>query len=207
MLHIYFDTFISLFVVINPVAIILLFIELTQKFTANERKKIASKACLISAILLIFFSFIGDWLLKLMGISDAAFQIAGGFLLLITAIEMVAANHTGMTMTTPSEEKEVRTSRDIAVFPLAIPLIAGPGALMTVILFMKEAESYFFQQLIVIGIILTVIGLTYLFLRAAALIQKVIGITGSNVVTRVFGIILMALATQFILSGIKNALF
>ena len=207
MLNSYLNAFISLFVIIDPVALVPIFISLTQRMTTSDRNKNAYMACFISVILLIVFAFGGDILLKLMGISEAAFQIAGGFLLMIAAVEMVVAHHTGMTATTPQEEKEASLSRDITVFPLAIPLISGPGALTTVVLLAQEGESSLSHQLILVGIILIVIGITYLCLRAAPFIQRILGVTGSNVVTRVFGIILTALATQFILTGIKKAFF
>lgn len=207
MLNSYLNAFISLFVIIDPVALVPMFMSLTQRMTTSERNKSAYMACFISTIVLIAFAFVGDFLLKLMGISEAAFQIAGGFLLMIAAVEMVVAHHTGMTSTTPHEEQEANLSRDITVFPLAIPLISGPGALTTVILLAQEGESSLPHQLILVGIVLVVIGMTYLCLKAAPFIQKILGVTGSNVVTRVFGIILTALATQFILTGIKKAFF
>jgi multiple antibiotic resistance protein len=207
MLHTYLNAFVTLFVIIDPVALVPIFMGLTQRMTAPERNKSASKACWISAILLVVFAVGGEKLLNLMGISEAAFQIAGGFLLMIASVEMVVAHHTGLTSTTPPEQKEASFSRDITVFPLAIPLISGPGALTTVILFMQEAENSLFDQCVLVGIVLIVIGITFGFLRVAPHIQKLLGVTGSNVVTRVFGIILTALATQFIITGVKSAFF
>lgn len=207
MLHTYLNAFVTLFFIIDPVALVPIFMGLTQRMTVHERNKSAQKACWISTVLLLLFAIGGEGLLDLMGISNAAFQIAGGFLLMIASLEMVVAHHTGMTSTTPPEQQEASFSRDITVFPLAIPLISGPGALTTVILFMQEAEDSLFDQLILFGIVLVVIGITFAFLRAAPYIQKLLGITGSNVVTRVFGIILTALATQFIITGIKSAFF
>jgi multiple antibiotic resistance protein len=207
MMNSYLNAFVSLLVVIDPVALVPIFMSLTQRMTTSDRNKAAHKACWISAILLLLFAFGGEILLKLMGISEAAFQIAGGFLLMIAAVEMVIAQHTGMTSTTAPEEREANISRDITVFPLAIPLISGPGALATVVLVMQEGEESYLHQLIIVGIVLVVMGITFLSLRAATFIQKILGVTGSNVITRVFGIILTALATQFIITGIKRAFF
>lgn len=207
MLNSYLNAFVSLIVIVDPVALVPVFMSLTQRMPANERNKNASRACWISFILLLVFAFAGEILLKLMGISEAAFQIAGGFLLMIAAVEMVIAHHTGMTSTTPGEEKEAIKGKDITVFPLAIPLISGPGALTTVVLLMQEGEKSYQHQAILVGIILLVMIITYIFLRSATIIQKILGVTGSNVITRVFGIILTALATQFIISGIKTAFF
>jgi multiple antibiotic resistance protein len=207
MINSYLNAFVSLLVVIDPVALVPIFMSLTHRLSLIERNKIAYKACWISVILLLIFAFAGEVLLKLMGISEAAFQIAGGFLLMIAAVEMVIAHHTGMTSTTPHEEKEATLSRDITVFPLAIPLISGPGALTTVVLLMQEGEDSILHQLILVGIVLVVIIITFFFLKTAAWVQKLLGVTGSNVITRVFGIILTALATQFIITGIKSAFF
>ena len=207
MMNSYLNAFISLLVVIDPVALVPIFMSLTQRMTTSERNKAAHKSCWISAILLLLFAFGGEMLLKLMGISEAAFQIAGGFLLMIAAVEMVIAQHTGMTSTTAPEEREANLRRYITVFPLDIPLISCPGALATVILVMQEGEGSFLHQFIIVGIVLIVIGITFFFLRAATFIQKILGVTGSNVITRVFGIILTALATQFMITGIKRAFF
>ncbi len=207
MLNSYLNAFVSLFVVIDPVALVPIFMSLTQKMTTHDRNTAAHKACWISAIVLVVFAFGGEGLLNILGITQPAFQIAGGFLLMIAAVEMVIAHHTGMTTTTVHEEREASTSGDITVFPLAIPLISGPGALTAVILLTQETGNAFFDQVILIGIILVVVGITFIFLRAAPLIQKILGVTGSNVLTRVFGIILTALAAQFIISGIKSAFF
>lgn len=207
MLNTALNAFVTLFVIIDPVALVPIFMGLAHRMTAHERNSAAQKACWISAILLLLFAFGGEILLTLIGISEAAFQIAGGFLLMIASVEMVVAHHSGMTSTTPPEEKEASFSRDITVFPLAIPLISGPGALTSVILFMKEAEDSLWQQFLLVGVILVVVAITYIFLKFAPHLQKVLGVTGSNVVTRVFGIILTALATQFIITGIKSAFF
>lgn len=204
MLYTSLNAFVTLLVIINPVALTAVFLGITPHMTVFERNNAASKACWIAAILLLLFAIGGEGLLDLMGITEAAFQIAGGFLLMIASVEMVIAHHTGMTSTTSPEQKEA-SSRDITVFPLAIPLISGPGALTTVILFMQEVEESIVQQCILIGICLFVVGITFVFLRLAPHIQKLLGVTGSNVVTRVFGIILTALATQFIITGIKSA--
>jgi len=207
MLNTALNAFVTLFVIIDPVALVPIFMALAQRMTTHERNSTAKKACWISAILLLVFAFAGEIFLTLIGISQPAFQIAGGFLLMIASVEMVVAHHSGMTSTTPPEEKEASSSRDITVFPLAIPLISGPGALTSVILFMKETQGSLFHQLILVVVILVVVAITYIFLKFAPYLLKLLGVTGSNVLTRVFGIILTALATQFIITGIKSAFF
>ena len=160
--------------IIDPVALVPVFMSLTQRMTSHDRNKSANNACWISFILLLLFAFGGEMLLKLMGISDAAFQIAGGFLLMIAAVEMVVAHHTGMTSTTPNEEKEASTGKDITVFPLAIPLISGPGPLQRSCFSCRRRKNSLMHQAILVGIILVVILITFAFLRSATCDLKVL---------------------------------
>lgn len=207
MLNTYLNAFVTLLVVIDPVAVVPVFIALTSRMTLQERNKVAMRACMISTVLILIFAFGGEWLLKIMGISEAAFQIAGGFLLMIAAVEMVIAHQSGMTTTTDSETVEASRGGDITVFPLAIPLLAGPGALTTVVLVMQEGEESIMHQMILIGIVLIVLCIIYVALRGSLFIQRLLGTTGVNVVTRVFGVILTARSMEFIISGIKRAFF
>ncbi|HUX79196.1 MAG TPA: MarC family protein [Alphaproteobacteria bacterium] len=208
MLNIYISAFVTLFVIVDPLSLLPLFLSLTQNMTKKETNSAITLACCVSAILLLVFSIGGEIILKTLGISRAAFQAAGGFLLLIAAIEMVIAQRPQMSSTTAKENEANEGQKDIAVFPLAIPLIAGPGSLITVVLLAgQEHLPSIFHHIILAGIIVTVIAITYLFLRGAPYIQKILGMTASNVLTRVFGIILAALAAQFIFNGIKQAFF
>ncbi|MEB3702932.1 MarC family integral membrane protein [Candidatus Bealeia paramacronuclearis] len=206
MLSFYFNAFVNLFIIIDPIVVIPVFLALTQSETPQQRNQTALKACIISAIVLVSFGFLGKQLLDTMGITDAAFRIAGGLLLMLAAIEMVVAKHTGMTSTTSEEDKEARYKTDVSVFPLAIPLIAGPGAMTLLLLLMQEVEHSFILQTGVIATALVVIVITYVILLAAKQLGKVLGVTGTNVISRVFGIILAALAAQFILTGVREGL-
>jgi len=208
MVNLYLSSFVTLFVIVDPVSLLPLFLSLTQNMTKKEVNASISLACGVATILLLFFSVGGEILLKSLGISRAAFEAAGGFLLLIAAIQMVVAQRPQMASMTGQENKEAENKKDIAVFPLAIPLIAGPGSLITVVLLAdKEPSHSIIHHIILAGIILAVIVVTYLFLRGAPYIQKILGVTGSNVLTRVFGIILAALAAQFIFNGVKATFF
>lgn len=206
MLSFYFNAFMNLFIIIDPILVIPVFLGLTQSETPQHRNKTALKACVISAVVLVAFGFLGKQLLDTMGITDAAFRIAGGLLLMLAAIEMVVAKHSGMTSTTSEEDKEARYKADVSVFPLAIPLIAGPGAMTLLLLLMQEVEHSFILQVGVILTALLVIAITYGILLAAKLLSKLLGVTGINVISRVFGIILAALAAQFILTGVREGL-
>ena len=197
----FFNTFIFFLIIIDPLAAVPLFLLLTRGENLVQRRQTAKKACLVALVVLVCFAFFGEKLLNLLTISTPALQISGGLLLLIAAIEMVVATHTGLTSVTPSETQEGVAKQDVSVFPLAIPLIAGPGALTAVVMKMREAPGDWVLQGGVFLMIACVIGITYLCLYAADGLIKVLGVTGTNILARVFGIILAALAVQFMLNG------
>ena len=156
---------------------------------------------MIAAVILLGFALGGEPLLGLLGIGLPAFRIAGGVLLLLLAVDMVMVRHSGLRTTTGAEAEESEERADISVFPLAIPLIAGPGALTSIVLLMSESRDHL-SRLNVVGELLLVLLLTLLLLLGAGRLTKVLGITGVNVVTRVFGILLAALAVQFVTDGV-----
>jgi multiple antibiotic resistance protein len=198
------QAFVTLLVIIDPVAVVPMFVALTRNETTAYKYRTALKSTVIAAILLLIFAFIGDKLLDAMSISEPAFRIAGGFLLLLAAIEMVVARPSGIRSTTGVETAEAAHREDISVFPLAIPLIAGPGALTSIVVLMRQAEGLGYQaQGGVLIILIVVLSITYLSLLGGERLLKLLGVTGTNVLTRVFGIILSALAIQNIINGIN----
>ncbi len=197
------QSFVTLLVIIDPFMIVPVFIGLTRNDSSLKRERIARKTCFIAMILLVFFALAGDYLLDVMGISEPAFRIAGGFLLLLAGVEMVMAKSTGSRIPTNAEEKEAIDRDDISVFPLAIPLIAGPGSMTSIVVLMREAEHR--GATVEMGVILIaifVLFLTYIAMRMAEKLMKLLGVTGMNVLTRVFGVIVAALATQYIVHGV-----
>ncbi|MGV8947931.1 MAG: MarC family protein [Candidatus Paracaedibacter sp.] len=197
------QAFITLFVVIDPFAVVPMFVALTRNETTAHKRHTAIKSTVIATILLLSFAFVGDKLLDALSISEPAFRIAGGFLLLLAAIEMVVARASGIRTTTGDEDEEAAHRDDISVFPLAIPLIAGPGALTSVVVLMRQAEAMDLKaSLGVVLILMAVLLITYLSLLISDRLMKLLGVTGTNVMTRVFGIILAALAVQNIINGI-----
>ncbi len=197
------QTFVTLLVIIDPFVVVPVFIALTRSDTHTQRKQIAKKTCIIAAVLLIFFALAGDSLLNALGISQPAFRIAGGFLLLLAGVEMVMAKSTGSRTPTNAEEREATHSDDISVFPLAIPLIAGPGAMTSIVVLMREAEHVdTLAGVSVILIAVFVLFLTYMTMCLGEKLMKVLGVIGMNVLTRVFGVIVAALATQHIVHGV-----
>ena len=155
--------------------------------------------------MLVGFALVGAWLLGALGISLEAFRIAGGVLLFLVAIDMLFAKHSGISWTTPVEAREASQRADVAVFPLAIPLIAGPGAIATAVLMMTRADGDLRLQAAVVAVMLGVLVLVLAALLLAGRLFKLLGVTGTNVVTRVLGMLLAALAVQFVIDGVRTA--
>ncbi len=197
--------FVTLFVTIGPVDIASLFIALSAKADEPVRRWMAVRGVAIGAGVLVGFALGGAPLLKVLGISLPAFRLAGGILLLLLAIEMVFARHSGLSGLTFTEDQEAHRKHDVSVFPLAIPLIAGPGAITSILLLMGQVSGNLHGQLLVFGMLFLVLLLTLLSLLAAGRIVKLFGVTGVNVVTRVLGIVLAALAAQYILDGVQDS--
>jgi multiple antibiotic resistance protein len=197
------QAFVTLLIIIDPFVVVPAFVNLTRYDEPSVQRKVAKRACVISIILLICFAFIGDKLLDAMNISEPAFRIAGGLLFLLAAIEMVIGGNMASRKPTDSEVKEASQREDISVFPLAIPLIAGPGALTSIVVLMRQAEQMGWEiQLSIIAVTCVVMIITYLCLLTAQPIMRLLGVTGTNVLTRVFGIILSAVGIQSIINGI-----
>lgn len=197
--------FATFFATIGPPDVAVIFSALTPTNTSGERFRLAVKAILVGAGILLLFAFLGEPLLKHLGISMAAMRTAGGFLLLLIATDMVFARISGGTSTTAEENSEAASSDDIAVFPMATPLIAGPGAIGAAILLVAEAEGDPARVALVIGALLAVLALTFVMMLAAGQIQRLLGTTGVHVITRVMGILLAALAVQFLFDGIRQS--
>ena len=193
----------TFFATIGPADLVLVYAALTEKSTQAERRLMALRGTLIATGIMLFFAVFGEAMLKLFGITLPALRIAGGVLLLLISIDMVFARHSGGTGTTPEEETEARTRHDISVFPLATPLIAGPGAISGVILLSTAQGAFTAGWLLVVAAMLLILGLCYLSMLVAIPIQRLLGITGLAVVSRVVGVLLAALSIQFLLDGIK----
>jgi multiple antibiotic resistance protein len=201
MLDLFLDSLIVMLVVVDPIGLTPIFAALTHGESAAARRKMALRGTLIAAVILVVFALTGDRLLRLLGIGMPAFQIAGGVLLFLLAVDMVFARHSGLRSTTEREQKEAETKKDISVFPLAIPLIAGPGALTTVLLMVGEQGSAPAVLAAVLGVLLVVLMITLMALLLSERIMAILGETGTNVISRVLGVILAALAVQFVLDG------
>jgi len=198
--------FVVFFVVVDPVSLIPLFTGLTAGASVGYKRRMAVKSVTISAAILGLFALGGAAFLQLMGISLEAFRIFGGLLLFLLALEMVFARESG-TRTSTDEAAESRRRADISVFPLAFPFIAGPAALATILLWFGRvqlpAQAGLFAGLIIAAALVLAIVLALLFV--AEPLMRVIGVTGANVASRLLGVILGALAVQFVLDGLRAA--
>jgi MarC family membrane protein len=194
--------FTTFFATIGPADVAALFAALTPNNTPAERRRMALRGTLIATAVLLVFALFGEALLRLFGISLPALRIAGGILLLLIAIDMVFGRPSGGTTTTSAENAEAATKDDISVFPLATPLIAGPGAIGAVMLLVANAQGDRLRIAVVILVLLGVLLVTFLLMLVATQVQKLLGVTGLHVVSRIVGILLAALAVQFVLDGI-----
>jgi len=198
--------FVVFFVVVDPVSLIPLFTGLTAGASSSYKRRMAVKAVTISAAILLLFALGGAAFLQLMGISLEAFRIFGGLLLFLLALEMVFARESG-TRTSSDEAAESRRRADISVFPLAFPFIAGPGALATILLWFGRirlpGQAGLFCGLIAAAALVLAIVLALLWV--AEPLMRVIGVTGANVASRILGVVLGALAVQFVIDGLRQA--
>jgi len=196
--------FVTLFVIIDPIALAPLFIPLTQGMSAVQRRRIALRACLVAAGILTVFAIVGEKLLTVIGISIPAFRIAGGVLLFLTALDMLFERRTRRREDKTHPDDKAPSGDDPSVFPLAIPLIAGPGAIASMILLVGQAGGGWQAVLLVEAVMLAVMGLTFVFFLLSAPLERVLGKTGTLVVTRLLGMLLAALAVQFIIDGVRG---
>jgi len=196
-----FNSYIILFIVLDPIGVAWLFAAITPNDPPAQRRAMVLRGVVLATLILYVFFFVGDGLLSWMGISLSAFRIAGGILLFLLSLEMVFARQSGLRSTTRGEQNEAELKDDVSVFPLAFPLLAGPGALTTIILMAGQAQTLT-DQLSYCAVILAACLTTLVILLLSKKITGMLGQTGSNVVSRLLGLILSALAVQFILDGI-----
>ena len=191
----------TFFATVGVADIAFIFAALTKDNAPAERRMLATRGVGIATAILLVFAFLGNFILDLFGITLPALRTAGGILLLLIAIDMVFARHSGGTGTTDEEEAESKKRDDISVFPLAMPLLAGPGAISAVILLTAGAPDTVSFWLVIAALIL-IMATAWLTLQVAIPIQRLLGLTGLAVISRVVGILLAALAVQFVFDGI-----
>ena len=193
--------FVTLLVVIDPIAIAPIFLALTPNMTPKQRSNIALRAVLVAGLVLALFAFFGSAVLDFIGISMAAFRVAGGILLFLTAMDMLFERRTKRRE--DSSETEETEHHDPSVFPIAIPLVAGPGAIASVILLVGEKPGGE-GLLTIFGITAVILLNMYVMLRLSSRLEKAMGKVVINVITRVLGMLLAALSVQFVLDGLAE---
>ena len=205
MLEIALTSFTTFFATIGPVEAAVLFATLTPKMSGSERAAIAVRATIIASVLLLIFTLLGQPLLDELGVSIAALQAAGGIVLLLIALDMIFAKPTSAFKLTQPEDEEAHTKDDIAVFPLAMPLLAGPGAMSAGILLAATADGNPWSLAMVVGALAAVMLITLALLLLSHQLNRVIGITAQKVLMRVFGILLSAIAVQAVFNGLEGS--
>jgi multiple antibiotic resistance protein len=196
------SSFATLFATIGPLEVASIFALLSGDIAAPQRRHLAVTSCGIATLVLAGFAFAGEVVLGWLGIGLPAFTIAGAVLLLLLSVDLVLARPSGLSSLTPPEEREAEGHADIAVVPLAIPLIAGPGSMAAIVLLMDRARTTL-EAGVVMGALIVVMGITLAAMLAAGRITRLLGITGVNVVARISGVLLAALAVQFMLDGLE----
>jgi len=193
--------FVTLFFIIDPFAAVPVYLSLTERFTPAIQREIRTKSVMIALIILVLFAITGMSFFKLFGITLPAFQIAGGVLLLVLGISQLNANRRKVSS---EEESESLHKDDVSVFPLAMPMLAGPGAISTVILLSTKAGSALRLIELVLAILVCA-AVTFAILSSSRALFRVLGRTGLTLLSRLMGIVLTAVAVQFILNGIFDA--
>jgi multiple antibiotic resistance protein len=194
--------FASIFIIVNPLGGSITFISLTAEMSATERREIAKRSVMIACGLAIIFALSGELILRFFGVTVDSLRVAGGILLFIVALDMLHARIPRESVTT-EEIKDATQREDISVFPIAMPLLTGPGAITTVIVVIRTGTTLELKIMVILAILLT-FALSYLIFRFADKIDKILGFTGSLVITRVMGLLLGAIAVNFIATGVWN---
>ena len=192
----------TLFTLINPIGISPILIIMTERFPQKEKINIAKKGSLTAFITLILFSLLGSVIFNFFGITIEAFQIMGGILFFRNGLRMLDSK-IGRSRTTPAEQEESEESDDIAVSPIGIPLIAGPGAITATMLLSSQTPQIYSYFTLIFSIFF-VLSLVYLILRNGNVILKLLGTTGIRIIQRLMGLILMVIAVQFVINGVVS---
>ncbi|MBF0546263.1 MAG: MarC family protein [Candidatus Riflebacteria bacterium] len=194
--------FVTVLAIVDPFATAPIFLAITPNNTNDERKKMALQAAIIACGVLLVFVFTGNWVFNFFGISVSAFRVAGGILLLSTALDTLRTNEGGKPQT-PEEKRESVEKADVTITPLAIPLLAGPGAISTVALLGSNSKNI--GELVIVGLaVIVACAVSWLILKNSSRLIKFIGQIGLKIVTRIMGLLLAGIGVQFILSGIRE---
>ena len=206
MLELFLSAFITLFVVIDPPGCAPIYAGLTTGASAAQKRAMAIRACLIAGVILLVFALFGEQLLGALHIELDAFRAAGGIMLFLIALDMVFEKRTQRREARAEKMRETPETEDVSVFPMAMPMLAGPGAIASVMLLMGGADGVE-GSLAVLAALLAVMVLTLLALLAASPLMKLVGARVEAVITRLLGVLLAALAAQYVIDGIRGSFF
>jgi multiple antibiotic resistance protein len=196
-------TFTSVLFIVDPIAVIPTYLVITQDETPAHRRLTARRACIAAALILVAFTLGGRWIFQLLGITLPAFRIAGGLILWLVAMDMLRGERT--TQESAPEISEGRVKEDVAITPLAMPMLAGPGAISTIMVLAGQAQTPARLVVVYVSILATML-IAWLTLRAAERLSVRLGQTGIRVMTRLMGLLLAAIAVQFVVTGVRDAL-
>jgi multiple antibiotic resistance protein len=198
------SSFITLFIIVDPIVNVPLFIAILSNFKKSDRKKMVKKATIIAAIILIIFTLAGDTIFRIFSIEMYSFRIAGGLLLFIISIEMLFGRRPH-TKSSAEEEEEALIKEDVVVTPLAVPLLTGPGAITTGIVLFHAANGTTNKILLFLDIGLVFL-ISYFILSRSEKAFEILGKTGTMVIVRIMGLLLAAIAVQFVITGVEEAI-
>ena len=205
MIALYISSLITFFVVIDPPGCAPIYAGLTKGASAAHRRAMAIRSVLVASAILFVFALFGEDLLRALGISLASFRIAGGIMLFLIALEMVFEKRTQRREDRAAKVAETPEVEDVSIFPMAMPMIAGPGSIASVMLLMSRNDGLE-RSLVVLAALATILALTLLALLAAGPIMRVLGVKIEAVITRLLGVLLAALAVQFVIDGVRISL-
>lgn len=196
----------AVFFVVDPIGVVPIFLAITSDDPPEKARQMARRACVTGFCILTTFAIFGGVIFKIFGISLGAFRVAGGLLLMLTALDMLRAKRPG-TRTSPEETEESVRKEDVALVPLAMPLLAGPGAIASTMVLMSQGNtrSLVYAVPVLLAVTITFVA-AYFILRAASLVQRVLGQSGVAILERVMGLILAAIAVQFVADGARDLL-
>jgi multiple antibiotic resistance protein len=192
----------SVLFIVNPISVVPTYLVITQKNTAAQRAATARRACIVASLILVAFAIGGTLIFRLFGITIDAFRIAGGFILWVVAMDMLHGRRE--TQETPKDITEATAKEDVALTPLAMPMLAGPGAISTVMVLSGQADAMPAKLAVVFAIVVTM-AVAWAALRLGERLVKRLGETGIRVMTRIMGLLLAAIAVQFVITGARDA--
>ncbi len=198
----FLEIFIPIFVIVDSPGLVPVYLGMTEKYSEKRRKEIVNLAVIVAAGIALMFALLGNYIFGFLGVSINALEISGGILLFLIAVEMLFGIKSKTTHS-EEQEKESLEKENVAIFPLAIPLLTGPGAITTVIMLMNLSETLEEKMMIILAIILVFI-ITKFVLNKSEILLKHLGITGLQVLTRIMGIVVAAIAVEFVIKGVET---